>query len=77
LDQGITEAVAMAEPAVKPNPTIAPPTTKPSTPSRPSPIPTKKPAVEPVPKAEAEDVIKRLESELQKSGMDLKTLISK
>jgi hypothetical protein len=77
LDQGITEAVAMAEPAVKPRPTIAPPTTKPSTPSRPSPIPTKKPAVEPVPKAEAEDVINRLEAELQKAGMDLKTLISK
>lgn len=75
LDRGITEAIAMAEPATKP--TIAPPTTKPSTPSRPSPIPTKKPKVEPVPKAEAEDVIKRFTAELEKEDTDLKTFISK
>ena len=77
LSNKITEALAMAEPAVKPKPTIAPPTTKPSTPSRPSPIPTKKPATDPAPKAEAEDVIKRFEAELAKRNIDIKTIIKK
>lgn len=77
LNRGITEALAMAEPATKPAPTIAPPTTRPSTPSRPSPIPTKRPKVEPAPKAEAEDVIKRFEEEAKKHGLDIKTMLSK
>lgn len=77
LQRGVTEAVAMAEPAVKPRPTTAPPKTRPNTPSRPSPIPTKKPAVEPVPKAEAEDVVKRLFAEAEKMGINVKTIIKK
>ena len=51
----------MAEPAVKPK--TAPPKTRPATPSRPSPVPTKQPFKQPEPaKAQAEDVIKRLNS---------------
>lgn len=59
--QGLVEFL-MAEPAVAP--TIAPtkPKTRPFTPSRPSPVPTKRPFKTPEPaKAQAEDVIKRLE----------------
>lgn len=51
----------MAEPAVKPKPTTAPPKTRPQT--RPGPIPTKQPFKQPEPaKADAEDVIKRLKA---------------
>lgn len=75
LNQGLNESVAMAEPATKP--TIAPPTIKPSTPSRPSPIPTKRPAVSPQPKAEAEEVANRFLSILAQKGIDPKTFIKK
>jgi len=71
--RGINENLVMAEPSTKP--TIAPPTTRPSTPSRPSPIPTKRPAVNPQPKAEAEDVIKRFYREAEAAGINIETLL--
>lgn len=73
LNQAANESMVMAEP----KPVVAPPTTKPQTPSRPSPIPTKKPSVSPQPKAEADEVVNRFLEILADRNIDPKTFIKK
>ncbi len=67
------ESFVEADTQVKPAKPITKPTTRPNR----NPIPFKRPAVDPAPKATAEDVAKKFISLMKKSGEDVSKYINK